>query len=531
MVRRRRQRQRSMPLMNAVILIEDLVPCFIKTLPNEIILQVISHLTVSWSEYSSDLTPESARDLARVARTCRRFYPLAMCTLWHKVKLWPIYEWQSKLSAYPSASSTASKRALSFVRNMRLSVHVSPNDSCPTRSDFEVRFDYVSGCFRLLKGTKAIDTMYLDVGLYDPTNHYSDCNDIIESINGTALRILKRVSRMKLQELEFGLSRGTARIEYIMSIIGKNADKLWVCEVPVARWAPHLHYFTKLRSLSAQVTRRNLQAEATFWTSLSHLPNLKSVQLFNLPPTLDLCLPYLIDLELDFTLDMDYAEWTHSLMTILKQMPALEDLELTLYTTCGEREAMQNNQITTVACANLKTLSLSCPIPRGLISTIATHCQQLTKVFVSVDNIEDEDLHQLSLSCPNLREIYLRKTKLVTRLDYFSAFQHLEVLEVYYLAAKFIDRPLVVKLVNSCPKLNQIKVSDNQTPLARRTRGQTEFEETPLEELFPTFAEPRSYFEPKISKGHESHRDGLIEYAIRIDRLREDLSQPQHLTK
>ena len=213
-------------------------------------------------------------------------------------------------------------------------------------------------------------------------------------------------------------------------------------------------------------------------------------------------------------------------------MSGLEKLTIApAFLNSETRDEGRAMQIKTIACTNLKDLNFSCPIPRGLISTIARHCPHLTKCyFTEDDNLDDEDLRQLSLSCPNLQQIRLQHAKTITRLEYFAAFQQLEILELFYLVGKFIDKPLLLKLVNSCPKLKQITVSDWNT-LSRRPPGERDFEETAPEDLFAAAAELPSYFEPKISKGHMWTPDGLTEYAIRVDRLREDIAQFQQLTK
>jgi len=72
---------------------------------------------------------------------------------------------------------------------------------------FTGSLDYMSGCLQMLKETRAIDTMYFRVdfhlGLYDPNSYRSECQDIIEAINRSVLHILKHLSKMELQELEF----------------------------------------------------------------------------------------------------------------------------------------------------------------------------------------------------------------------------------------------------------------------------------------------------------------------------------------
>jgi hypothetical protein len=338
---------------------------------------------------------------------------------------------------------------------------------------------------------------------------------------------------MKLQELDFHPGRDTACIADIMSIIERNVDKLDINTSPITDWAHQLQYFKKLKKLNLhRINPRDLEAETTFWTAVSQLPNLKIIQADTLPipPRLDLSFPHVINLQLIFVVDMDRGEWSQSVITIFKQMPGLEHLKILAAIYSMIHDEARAMQITTIACTNLKDLTLSCPIPSGLLSTIARHCPHLTKCYIEDDAIDDEDLRQLSLSCPNLQQIRLRNAKTIKRLDYFATFQHLEVLELYYLAGKFIDKPLLLQLLDSCPKLKQITVSDWNISSIRRPGGR-EFEETAPKNLFAAATELPSYFEPKISKGQLWTPDGLIDYAVRIDRLREDISQFQQLTK
>ena len=81
----------------------------------------------------------SACDLAAIPRTYRRFYRLAMPSLWYTVDLSPYDEWPQWLSAYPG---TASKHALSFVRHPALSLYL---DDDPATDDFYQLHRYVSG--------------------------------------------------------------------------------------------------------------------------------------------------------------------------------------------------------------------------------------------------------------------------------------------------------------------------------------------------------------------------------------------------
>jgi len=165
------------------------------------------------------------------------------------------------------------------------------------------------------------------IGLYDPNHYASECHGIIEAINHTALQILKRISKMKLQKLEFSAGRETARISDIMSIIQHNVDKLDINISPITDWAPQLQCFQRLQGLEvARVQPRNVQAETTFWTAVSQLPNLKIIEAdtIPIPPRLELCFPHVIDLGLYFLIDMDYGELSRSVVTFSSRCLALK---------------------------------------------------------------------------------------------------------------------------------------------------------------------------------------------------------------
>lgn len=449
-----------------------------------------------------------------------------MPTLWREVEL---YQWPYWLSIYPE---TGSKRALSFVRDMTLCLYNEPNENYPTKDGFEDLFDYVTGCLRMLKDTRSIDVLNLFVGLYDSRNYPSECNDVIEAINRTILEIVKRISKMKLRQLDFHSLRDTTRIVDLMSIIGeRNVDKLHIHTSPIAEWAHRLEHFKKIKTLDAsRVTPRDLEAETAFWTAVSQIPILTiRADTIPIPPRLDLHFPHVTDLRLYLALDLVPGDWSNSVVAVFKHMPGLQKLTLSLAFleewSLNEGRAMQ---VTTVACTKLTDLYISRPIPRGLVSTIAKHCPYLTHIHCSEEEmIDHEDLRQLSRSCPKLQHIRLRQAKNITNLQYLAALSELEVLDLFYLPGKFIDKVLLLNLVHACPKLQQIKVSDWTRPPAIAR----EFEDAPAEELFAAAAELPSYFVPKINKGEQWSSDGLVEYAVRLDMLREDMSQFQQLTK
>ena len=132
----------------------------------------------------------------------------------------------------------------------------------------------------------------------------------------------------------------------------------------IADWAPGLQYFQRLKKLHmAQIWPRSLEAETTFWTAVSRLPNLKIINAdtIPIPPRLGLHFPHVIDLQLYFFPDLDYGELTHLVVTVFEQMSGLEKLMITHGFSDPlielEGPAMR---IMTIACKNLKDLSLVC---------------------------------------------------------------------------------------------------------------------------------------------------------------------------
>ena len=109
-------------------------------------------------------------------------------------------------------------------------------------------------------------------------------------------------------------------------------------------------------------------------------------------------------------------------------------------------------------------------------------------------------------------------------LEYFTSFRQLGVLELGYLTGKSIDKPLPLKLVDLCPKLEKITMLDG--PSGRRAR---DFAKTAVGDVFPVATELPSYFESKIIKRDMGIPDVVIEYVVRVDRLRQDIARFQQL--
>ena|SRR5271170_679654 len=189
-------------------------------------------------------------------------------------------------------------------------------------------------------------------------------------------------------------------------------------------------------------------------------------------------------------------------------------------------------RVPTIACTDLKDLTLNCPIPKGLVSAIAKNCPCLTKCdFTEKVNVDNDDIRQLSESCPDLRQILLQSAESITTgIEYLPALRQLEDLELYYHSAKSLDKTLLLKFVDLCPNLKQLTVSD-WASLRDRLNRPRHFKDTPLEELFPAAAALPTYFEPKFTCNNRWTPDALDSYTVRIDRLREDMFQFRQLTE
>jgi hypothetical protein len=213
-------------------------------------------------------------------------------------------------------------------------------------------------------------------------------------------------------------------------------------------------------------------------------------------------------------------------MVVFKQMSGLETLVIE-----GEKGIVEEDttRISTVACVNLRVLTLCCQQPKRLLSTIAKQCAKLTRCYLEDRyNIDDEDICQLSKSCPDLRELHLHfAERITTGLGYLAELPQLESLELCYTMGKYLSKPVLLNFAKSCPKLEILVVSDWK-PSFRSLRPRP-FEAAPLESLFPAAVELPSYFEPKISMNLEYFPDRLDEYNVRIDKLREDVLQLQQL--
>jgi hypothetical protein len=248
-----------------------------------------------------------------------------MPLLWRRVDLWESHQWPYWLSYYPA---TASKRALSYIRKMCLSVH---SDGDMGIEEFNKLYTYMCGCLRVLVHARSIQYMTLYVGAYDPDNYPPECTKVIKAVNRTAFRILKLVAKMDLHELWFHPGRETARIEDIMMIIERKVHKLEFHTIPLGSWA---HRVANLESMTeielARIQPRNEESDAIFWTGISKLPKVTTVMIDALPlsPSLNLTFPHIINLDLHLSWPITPHEWAYSLDSVLKQFPSLEKLDL-----------------------------------------------------------------------------------------------------------------------------------------------------------------------------------------------------------
>ena len=449
-----------------------------------------------------------------------------MPALWSRIYIRPDCERPANLSYYPR--NTISKRVLPFVRRVDLAAYagwLEGEQEAEVKENFERHLGYMSGCLRVLRELKStLHSMSLYFTFYDPNNYPADWRGTINEINDVALHILERVSKMKFRHFEFNLDEDSPRVEEIFSIIGPKVDKLRFRPLPVSgEVASPLRHFERLKSISLGPSeRRDPPGEEPLWNSLSQLPTLQRAQITNIPLSLqdDFQLPQLIHLRLSLWWSIGPEEWARSLVAVFKQMSGLESLVVERKPNTQTRSETETMQISTVACVNLRELTLDCPQPKGLVSTIAKRCAQLTRCFLNDKyNIGDEDIRQLSQSCPNLRELRLRYAECITTgLEYLAALHQLEVLELSYTMGKYLLKPVLLNFAKECPKLEKVVVSDWQTYTAR-SLGIRPFEETPLEGLFPAAVELPSYFEPNISINVPYHPDGLDEYEVRIDKL------------
>jgi len=189
----------------------------------------------------------------------------------------------------------------------------------------------------------------------------------------------------------------------------------------------------------------------------------------SLPPRFNLSFPRLVHLEIFLSSRLgdspiEIGEVSNSLLAIFKFMPALESLKIICPWNQATRRETIGMQITSLAGKYLKELYIECPIPKGLISTTARNCSHLTKFYTDeISTVHNDDLLGLSQSCPSLRGICIRDAPNITEIGHFTALHKLETLELHYTTGKYLDIGVLLKFATSCPRLNQILLSDWDT--------------------------------------------------------------------
>ena len=475
-----------------------------------------------------------------------------MPILWEGIDLIRNQEWPKGILEYPA---TGSKRALSYVRYLSIGVYDYPwfdeGELFPSEEDFYELSHYLFTSLQMLRHVGSIHSIRLEfVGVYEPNDFPSECTNVIETFNRTMFDILRHVAKMQIPKVDFCPGRLTARLEDITSIIERKVDMLHISS-PLNDWARLLQRFERLKVLDMVrllpiSLPRSLQVDSTLWMAVSQMPNLSDVRAvrFPLPPRLDISFPHLVHLEMDFTgrlNQIEIGEVSNTLLAIFKLMPALESLKIINSGDEETRRVLDDMQIKSLACQNLRELHLVGPIPNGLVSTTARHCSHLIKFYThETSNFHNEDLLQLSVSCPTLREIGIQDPiDSATGVEYFTAFHKLERLELHYTAGKYLDIMVLLKFATSCPRLNQIHLSDWDTTWSR-SQSPKPFAETAVEILFPVAAHTPSYFVPRISRNMCFRSDGfdgyeyhlrLDEYALRIDKVRKDAFEFQQLAE
>lgn len=451
-----------------------------------------------------------------------------MPLLWSSVDLWERHQWPPRLSRYPAV---ASKRALSHIRRMCLSVHAD-------RSDWDIEtfndlYDYIRGCLRILVHARSIQYMNLFVGAYDPNDYPPECSKVIKAINRTAFRILKFVEKMDLRELQFHPGRETARIDDIMTIIARKVDNLEMHTIPLGSWAHCVPNLERAKEIElVRILPRDEEVDAIFWTGISTLSNVTTLTVDAVPlsPTLNLRFPHIIRLHLYLWWPITAREWAYSLDAVFKQFPSLENLQM--WSIGGDQFtlAAEALHLSSVSCRNLRQVHLNSGLPAGLLAILGRDCANLEHCHYGWfnDNVDDEDLRQLS-ACRNLRTLKLKAaTGIAHGLEYLTNNHKLESLDLHFSAAEHIDKQLLIDFTRSCPNLKTIRISDwNES--SRRALEPRPFEEMDVVNIIPAAIHLSSYIEPIYSKGSMFTPDGLNEYLIHVHKLRDDMLKFQQL--
>ena len=338
---------------------------------------------------------------------------------------------------------------------------------------------------------------------------------------------------MDLRELRFYPGRQTARIEDIMRIIERKIHKLEIQNIPLASWAHCVANLERMTTIELfRVDPRNEEADSIFWSGISKLPNVTTVIAIAVPlsPTLNLQFPQIIDLDLHLPRTIPAREWAYSLDGIFKQFPSLEKLQLSGPGGLEFTLATEALHLSSVSCKNLRHVHISSGLPTGLLAILARDCANLEHCHYGrrSDSVDDNDLLQLS-QCENLRSLRLRAATGITHgIAYLTNNHELETFELYYPAAKYITKRLLIDFTCSCPSLKIIKISDWNDSSGRDIEPRP-FAEMDVVDIVSAAADLPSYIEPIYSKGSRLVPDGLNEYLIHLDKLREDMFKFQQL--
>ena len=220
-----------------------------------------------------------------------------------------------------------------------------------------------------------------------------------------------------------------------MAIIERKVHKLDIHIIPLGSWAHRLQYYERLTSIDVCcIQPRDEQTDAIFWTAISQLPNVTTVKVDGVPlsPALNLRFPHIVCLKFLSVGPISAHEWAYSFDAVFNQMPSLENLHISTSVGLELELAVEDLSISSVACRNLKTVTLGSCLPKGLLSTLGRHCANLTKCTYESSNVDDEDLRQLS-RCQNLCSLSLHyATEITTGLTYLTNLPRLNTLDLHY---------------------------------------------------------------------------------------------------
>jgi hypothetical protein len=512
-------------LVIALLIIEG-HPCFIAKLPTEILTQIIRHFH-NKNGIRTEHAGESSAILASIARVSHLFYQLAMPLLWDTVEIWPRRTVPYTLMEYPG---TTSQRVLSHVRKMSLGT--KPEDKFVDKTQCNRFWENVSKSLRVLVAADLLQDLHLYVHVFDPDEYAPKLRNKVKEINGLIFRILQHVEKMNLQNLEVTLSRKTACINDILRITEGKLNVLNMTTVSLNSWVDRLRNHQNLRRIiiSCIPASHDDALDATFstakydkfWIAISQLKNVAEATVDDIPisPALNLQFPHLIHLDLFMWQPRSGLELADTFLAVLKQMPSLEILVFGSREKIGFEQDIYALDIGDIACKNLRIVNISPYHPKKLLKAIAEHNPNLTSCIFEghMMNLDDEDIQYLS-RCQHLRRLTLRSPTSVTHgLAFLTNLRQLSSLDLHYSMGKYMSTQLLLDISSSCRNLRKINVSDFFTFTRSSARP---FVEKELIEVFVASIELYPYIEPQYTMGR------LDEYVIRLDKLRNDRSEPQ----